>query len=79
MTSSTTLGAHGEVTLPRTIVEALGLRPGDRVDFIRRDDGQVIVVPAKNDVRRLRGIVKYDGPPVTIEQMNAAIEEGAGS
>lgn len=76
---STTLGAHGEVTIPRSILDALGLRPGDPVVFVQRPDGQVVVQPRRHDVRRLRGMVQHAGPPVTVEQMNAAIEAGSSS
>ena len=67
-----TVTTGGRITLPKAIREHMGLKPGDRVRFFLRPDGDAIllsVIP----VSKLRGIVKYDGPPVTIEEMDEAI------
>ena len=48
-------------------------------------DGYIVVKPSidlnspfpPGDVRALRGIVKWDGPPVTLEEMDEAIAECA--
>jgi len=40
---STTMDSKGRITLPGCVVEALGLAPGDVVDFVLNGDGEIIV------------------------------------
>jgi AbrB family looped-hinge helix DNA binding protein len=67
------------MVVPKVVREHLGLQPGDQMDFVIQDDGQVIVRPAAVDVRTLRGILAKPGrKPVSVAQMNAAIRRRAG-
>ena len=66
----------GQATIPKPIREHLGLKPGDRVKFFIHPNGSVVLLP-KRPVSALRGIVKGLGRPVTIEEMNDAIADGA--
>ena len=66
----------GQATIPKPIREHLGLKPGDRVKFFIHPDGTVVLLP-KVPVTALRGMLKRQGPPVTIEHMNDAIAGGA--
>jgi len=67
----------GQATIPKSIREHLGLRPGDRVKFFVHPDGSVVLLP-KLAASRARGIVKSRNPrPVTTEQMTAAVAESA--
>jgi predicted nucleic-acid-binding protein len=45
------------------------LKPGDRVKFFVHPDGTVVLLP-KRPVSALRGIIKSDRPPPTIEEMD---------
>lgn len=40
---ATTLTIKGQVTIPKAVRDALGLKPGDSVAFDVNDDGQVVV------------------------------------
>lgn len=51
-----------------------GPHPGDQVDFVRMDDGHYAVVPASHSIRTLKGIVPRPDRPVSLEDMQAAIE-----
>jgi AbrB family looped-hinge helix DNA binding protein len=73
---TTTLTSKGQITVPKSIRERLNIRPGDRIHFFVEDEGTVIFMPAKSDVRELKGILSKPKNPVTIEAMNAAIAEG---
>jgi len=42
----TTLTVKGQVTIPKQIRDALGLRPGMSVDFSVNRDGEVVIHPA---------------------------------
>jgi antitoxin PrlF len=47
-----TITSKGQVTIPKHIRDALGLRPGSAVDFAVDDQGQVVLVPAKRAALR---------------------------
>jgi AbrB family looped-hinge helix DNA binding protein len=42
-----TLTAKGQLTLPKPVREMLGLRSGDRLDFVVREDGLIEAMPLK--------------------------------
>lgn len=46
----------GQVTIPKGIRDALGIRPNDKVDF-ERDGERIVLVPLKT-LKDLRGAVK---------------------
>jgi AbrB family looped-hinge helix DNA binding protein len=47
----------GQVTIPRDIREAAGMRPGTEVEFIRRE-GEVIVRPKMSRKEALAAVIK---------------------
>jgi AbrB family looped-hinge helix DNA binding protein len=55
---ATTVTVKGQVTLPKRVREAAGIRPGDRVVVRARPEGGVIVereaIPAEGDAFRER-------------------------
>lgn len=72
-----TMTSKGQVTIPAATRSKLRLAPGSKIDFIENEAGEIVLRPVVGDVRRLRGVVKYAGPPVSVEDMNAAIGEAA--
>ena len=68
------LTSKGQITLPKAIRDHLGLKSGDRVEFLISSDESVIVLPATRDIRELKGIILKPTQPVSIEDMNALIE-----
>ena len=77
---SSTVTSKGQVTLPKKIREHLHVSAGDRLDFIVDESGQVVVQAAKSRLDELWGMLHEPGRrPVTIEQMDAAIEREHGS
>ena len=78
--SRATVSSRGQTVIPKPVREHLGLRPGDDVEFIVRDDGEVLVKPATEDIRKLKGLLHRAGrKPVSIEAMNTAIRRrGSG-
>ena len=77
---SATVTSKGQLTLPKAIRDLLRLGAGDRVDFIVKDDGTVMLRPATVDVRELKGLLHRKGlRPLSVEEMNAIIRRrGAG-
>ncbi len=67
--------ARGQTTLPKTVREALGVRPGDRVRYFIVD-GEVRI-RAVRPIQHLYGMLAHDGPPVTLGHMQQAIVDGA--
>lgn len=74
---TSTITSKGQITIPKEIRDLLNLRPGDRIDFIV-ENGRIYVQPTDVDVRSLSGLLyKPDRKPVSLEEMDAAIAQGA--
>ncbi len=73
--TTATLTSKGQLTLPKALRDELKLKPGDKIDFIRDDQGQYRIKPANTDVRELSGFLShlYKGPPVSVEEMDEGI------
>ena len=72
--------AKGQITLKRSVLQHMDIKPGEKVDVTLLPDGRVELRPAarKPDIARLRGILKRPGQAVaSLEDMQRAIEEGA--
>ena len=67
------LGADGRTTLPKAVREALEVQPGDRLRYVILD-GEVRI-RAVRPVQRLYGVLMYDGPPVSLDDMERALGE----
>jgi len=71
---SSRLSTKGQLVVPQEIRAWMGVRAGDRIDFVVGDDGSVTLRPALLDVRDVRGLLRREGAePVTVEAMNEAI------
>lgn len=72
------LSSKGQLVIPKEVRDFMHVRAGDRIDFVVRDDGEVVIRPAVTDLADLRGLLaRRDGRALTVEEMNAAIREGA--
>ena len=71
--------SKGQITVPRDVREALGLTAGSKLRFTKADDGsyRLEVVRHPPSLMDLCGAVEYDGPPRSLEDMDAALEAGA--
>lgn len=75
--TAATITSKGQVTIPRDVRAALNLSAGDRLDFVRMEDGNYAIVPASRSVRALRGVLAPPAQAVTLDDMDAAIAAGA--
>jgi antitoxin PrlF len=75
--ATATLTSKGQLTLPIELRTQMGLQAGSIVEFIRDDAGSWTLMAKNGDIRELKGIVRYDGPAVSIEDMNVAVMEAA--
>ena len=67
--------SKGQITIPIEVREDLGLKAHDRIEFVKMEDGRYFIRPKKGSIMNLRGIFKWTGKPVTIEEMDEAIAE----
>ena len=72
-----TMTSKGQLTVPVSVRKRLRLRAGTKIDFVENKAGEFVLKPRTGDIRELRGIVKYDGPPISVEEMNEAIGAAA--
>jgi AbrB family looped-hinge helix DNA binding protein len=70
----TTLSSKGQATIPKAVREGLHLKPGDRFKFFFHPDG-VIILP-KIPTSRLKAMIPKPTRPVSLEEIDAAIEAG---
>ena len=70
-----TLTSKGQITIPKAVRDALGVKPGDRITFHVHENGTVTVEAATIDFRSLIGSVKPRIRGVTLEQIDEGIGE----
>ncbi|MGE0468494.1 MAG: AbrB family transcriptional regulator [Candidatus Nitrospira kreftii] len=73
--SMSTLTNKGQATIPKDVRKRLNLNPGDRLEFVIDENGQVLLLPATVDVSELAGMLKRPTKPVTVAEMNRAIRK----
>jgi AbrB family looped-hinge helix DNA binding protein len=81
MNAKTTLSAKGQVVIPKDVRDALGLKPGQELNVIRTESGVLLTPVFKKSgrttgeiFRELRKLYRHEGPPATIEEMDAAVD-----
>ena len=76
--SEAKLTSKGQLVIPKKIRDYMNLQPGDRLDFVVRDDGEVVIRPVVSEVRDLRGMLKKKGgKPVSVESMKRVVRKRA--
>lgn len=83
MFAESTLTAKNQTTVPKAIVDALGLKPSAKLLFELTDDGQLLVHVKQGRLADLAGAFRHFGKgrgkkPVTLEEMDAGIRRAAG-
>ena len=74
-----TVTSKGQITLPKVLRERLKLSAGDRVEFIVDDEHGVRLVVKHLPATCLKGMLPKPAQPVSLEDMDRAIQEGARS
>ena len=74
------LTSKGQITLPKSVRDKLGVGSGDKVEFIESEDepGIFRLVAATHDVRELKGMIPRPAQAVSIEATNKAIASRGG-
>ena len=82
MNAQTRMSVRGQVVIPKDVRDRYRFDAGEPLDVIERPDGVLIRKRPKKSsetfeeiTARIRALVKYDGPPVSIEEMNQTIDQ----
>lgn len=82
-TVTTTLSTKGQVILPKAVRESRGWKAGDRISVEETPDGALILRLERKPLfpptrlEDVAGMFKWNGPPVSNEDMERAAAEGA--
>jgi len=69
-----TITRKGQVTIPKTVRMTLGIKPGDQIEFLVKENGEVIVRPISGRVDDVFGMLfRPERKPVSTEEMDAAV------
>ncbi|WP_447903432.1 AbrB/MazE/SpoVT family DNA-binding domain-containing protein [Pseudomonas serbica] len=69
--ATATVNSKGQITIPVQVRAALGVREGDKIEFIDLKNGQFAIVAATCSVERLKGLIRKPKGIVSIDDMNA--------
>ncbi len=75
--TTATVTSKGQVTIPAEVRRRLGLHAGSRLTFVPNESGGFEVHAETGSIRDLEGCLPAPRGPVSIEDMNAAIAQGA--
>lgn len=67
--------SRGQTTLPKAVRAALGVGAGQRIRYVVLDN-EVHILPVR-PLKSLFGALQHDGPPVSLEDMEQAVADGA--
>ncbi len=69
-----TITSKGQVTIPFPVRRQLGLKAGDRVDFVIEQDGTARLAPKRVRFEEVSGMLKRSGRrAVTVRQMDSKV------
>lgn len=68
-----TMTSKGQITVPAAVRAALGIKTGDRVEFIQIEPGHFELIAATQSVTALKGLARKPAKPISITKMNEII------
>ncbi len=72
-----TVTSKGQITIPKRVRDEMGLKPGDRVDFVKDRAGRTTLRPVNASFLSLKGTIKSPYKrPMTLKEMDEAIARG---
>lgn len=75
--AAATVTSKGQVTLPAETRRRLGIRAGTRLEFIVKADDRLEVVRLGGSVRDLKGLLPRPTRALSLDEMDAAMANGA--
>lgn len=76
---SASVTSKGQITLPKEVRDALGVKAGDRVAFRAGVDGRYVVEAETLDLLDIEGVIHPRRHGVTVEGMNRAVRRRGGA
>lgn len=78
--ATATLTSKGQLVIPKPIRDHLHIQAGDMLDFMVQESGDVLIRPAIEDVRKLKGVLhKPERKPVSLDTLRQTIRQRGGS
>jgi antitoxin PrlF len=74
--ASASVTSKGQITIPAEVREKMRLHAGSRVAFIENEDGDFVLKAKTGSLSAVKGMFKWTGKPVSIEEMNETIRKG---
>ena len=69
-----TVTAKGQITIPKAVRDALGVKPGSKVDFKPLDDGNIAIVKqGPKPKSRFARAVGHAGPGMSTDELMALL------
>jgi len=76
--ATATLTSKGQITLPKAVRDALGLKAGDKVEF-EYVDGRFVIRPLNRSALELAGVLHRPGmKALSVEEMDEALGKALG-
>jgi antitoxin PrlF len=75
--ATATITAKGQTTIPKSVRDQLHLKPGDRVEFVIRDDGTALMVPATMTLAQLKASIPPPAETLTLQEIEDVIAQRA--
>ena len=67
---SARLKSNGLITFPTWVTDTLGLKEGDRINFVELENGTLVIEASTTPVQRLKGLIRRPASSISIESMN---------
>lgn len=81
--STLTVTARGQVTLRKEVLQHLGIKPGEKIEFVLLPNGRAELKAARprGSFRELKGVLKNktNNARLSIEEINQAIAEAGAA
>ncbi|WKJ90937.1 AbrB/MazE/SpoVT family DNA-binding domain-containing protein [Methylomonas montana] len=71
------LNNTGQITIPEPIRRQLRLQPGDAVEVVIGEAGEIKLLPVGVSITKLKGMLPQPAKPLSLEAMEVAIAKGA--
>ena len=71
-----TLTSKGQITIPIEVRRKLDIHKGDRISFVCLED-RCEIMPMHSSIRDLKGVLPKPAKRLSLEEMDAAIANGA--
>ncbi len=74
-----TITSKGQTTIPKSVRERLHLKTGDRVEFVARDDGTALIIPATLTLDQLKASMPLPSKALTLKEIGTSVRRHAAS